>query len=128
MVLRLKILAATIFSLCTTISYANLNDALLVSTSSGKVQGFLDTTTTHVALQKWYGIRFAEDTSGANRWRPPKPFFGSEGIFNASAFGPACLQGRANGGNGTEVQSEDCLRVNVIAPKGTKNLPVYIYS
>ncbi|KAH8112629.1 carboxylesterase, partial [Phellopilus nigrolimitatus] len=103
--------------------------SLLVSTSSGPVQGFLDTNTTSVALQKWYGVRFAEDTSGVNRWRPPQPFVDTSGaIFNASQFGPACLQGRADGGNGTSVQSEDCLRINVIAPVGAKDLPVYIYS
>lgn len=103
-------------------------DPPLVQTTSGKVQGFLDTNTTSVPLHKWYGVRFAQDTSGANRWLPPKPYFDGTAIFNATAYGPACLQGRANGGNGTSVQSEDCLRINVIAPVGAKNLPVYIYS
>ena len=103
---------------------------LFVRTTSGNVLGFLDNATVPgTPLQKWYGIRYAQDTSGANRWRPPKPFVDTSGsVFNASAFGPACLQGRADGGNGTSVQSEDCLRVNVIAPAGAKNLPVYIYS
>lgn len=101
---------------------------LLVNTTSGKVLGYLDTTTTSVPLQKWYGVRFAQDTSGANRWQPPQPFFDGKDVFNASAFGPACLQGRTDGGNGTSVQSEDCLRVNVIAPVGAKDLPVYVYS
>ena len=50
-------------------------DPLLVQTTSGKVRGYLDANTTSVPLQKWYGVRFAQDTSGANRWRPPKPFF-----------------------------------------------------
>ncbi|KAI5119966.1 hypothetical protein M0805_004346 [Coniferiporia weirii] len=104
-------------------------DPLLVHTTSGSVLGYLDNTTTSVALQKWYGVRYAQDTSGTNRWRPPKPFTDTSGaVFNASQFGPACLQGRANGGNGTSVQSEDCLRINVIAPTGAKDLPVYIYS
>ncbi|KAL0061259.1 hypothetical protein AAF712_011917 [Marasmius tenuissimus] len=49
-------------------------------------------------------------------------------IFNATVYGPACLQGRADGGNGTSLQSEDCLRINIIAPAGARNLPVYIYS
>lgn len=103
-------------------------DTPLVQTTSGKVQGFLDTNTTSVPLHKWYGVRFAQDTTGANRWLPPKPYFDGTAIFNATVYGPACLQGRANGGNGTSVQSEDCLRINVIAPVGAKNLPVYIYS
>ena len=103
--------------------------SLLVSTTSGLVLGYLDNTTTSVPLQKWYGVRYAQDTSGVNRWRPPKPFVDASGeVFNASAFGSACLQGRADGGNGTSVQNEDCLRINVIAPVGAKDLPVYIYS
>ncbi|CAL1699648.1 unnamed protein product [Somion occarium] len=96
-------------------------------TTSGPVHGFLDTNTTSVPLNKLLGMPFAADTSGQNRWRPLKPVF-HEDVFDASAYGPACMQGRADGGNGTSVQSEDCLRVNVISPKGAKNLPVYVYS
>lgn len=103
-------------------------DPLIVQTTSGTVRGFVDTNSTNVTLNKWYGIRFAADTSGENRWRPPQPYFDGKDVFNASAFGPACLQGRADGGNGTSIQSEDCLRINVIAPEGAKNLPVYLYS
>ena len=106
------------------------SDPLLVSTSSGLVYGFLDNTTViSTPLQKWYGVRYAQDTSGANRWTPPQPVTETTGIiFNASEFGPACLQGRVDGGNGTSIQSEDCLRINIIAPLGAKDLPVYIYS
>ncbi|KAF9561897.1 carboxylesterase [Agrocybe pediades] len=101
----------------------------LVRTSSGLIQGFVDSTTTPVTLHKWFGIPFAEDTSGANRWKPPVAFKpkSRNSIFNASAYGPACMQGRADGGNGTSIQSEDCLRVNVIAPANAQNLPVYVY-
>ncbi|KAI0031650.1 carboxylesterase [Vararia minispora EC-137] len=103
-------------------------DPLLIRTTSGLVYGYADTATVPGAtLNKWYGVHFAADTSGANRWRPPQSFH-SAGVFNASAFGPACLQGRANGGNGTSVQSEDCLRLNIIAPTGARALPVYVYS
>ncbi|OCB92268.1 ABC protein [Sanghuangporus baumii] len=106
------------------------SNPLLVRTTSGPVLGFLDNTTVPTTpLQKWYGIRYAQDTSGARRWRPPKRFVDNSGrVFNASEFGPACMQGRTDGGNGTSVQSEDCLRINVIAPIGAKDLPVYIYS
>ena len=71
----------------------DLSNPLLVQTSSGPVRGVLDTNTTSAALQKWLGVPFAADTSGLNRWRPPKPVFNPE-VFDASDFGPACLQGR----------------------------------
>lgn len=123
-----KLVAAFLVLASSSIAVRATDPPLVVKTTSGKVQGFLDTSTTSVPLHKWYGVRFAQDTSGANRWLPPKPYFDRTSTFNATAFGPACLQGRANGGNGTSVQSEDCLRINVIAPVGAKNLPVYIYS
>ncbi|PPQ86399.1 hypothetical protein CVT25_003579 [Psilocybe cyanescens] len=101
----------------------------IVRTTSGLVRGYVGSTTTPVALNKWLGVPFAEDTSDANRWRPPIPIkTTSQDIFNATVYGPACLQGRADGGNGTSVQSEDCLRINIIAPADAKNLPVYLYS
>lgn len=69
---------------------------LLVDTTSGLVQGFLDTNTTDVPLKKWLGIPYADDTSGQNRWRPPQPVKVKSGqIVDASAYGPACMQGRS---------------------------------
>ncbi|KAH9485790.1 Para-nitrobenzyl esterase [Psilocybe cubensis] len=101
----------------------------IVLTTSGRVQGYVDSTTTPVALNKWLGVPYAEDTSGANRWRPPVPVKANlNEVINATVYGPACMQGRADGGNGTSIQSEDCLRINIIAPVNAKNLPVYMYS
>jgi hypothetical protein len=71
------------------------SDGLLVQTTSGLIQGFLDVNTTDVPLKKWLGVPFADDTSGKNRWRPPQPVQVKSGqVFNATAFGPACMQGR----------------------------------
>jgi carboxylesterase type B len=103
-------------------------DPLVVNTTSGMVRGYLDVNTTDVNLYKWYGVHFAESTAGASRWRPPQPYAYRQGVTNTTAFGAACMQGRANGGNGTQVQSEDCLFINIVAPVGAKNLPVYIYT
>ncbi|KAH7925326.1 alpha/beta-hydrolase [Leucogyrophana mollusca] len=105
----------------------DLPDPLIRNTTSGTVLGYLDTTTTSVDLYKWYGINFAATTAGANRWRPPQPYY-SETLINATAMGAACMQGIYNAGNGTQNQSEDCLFVNVVAPVGASNLPVYVYS
>lgn len=109
-------------------SSSSSNNPLVVKTTSGTIRGYLDTNATSVPLHKWYGVRYAQDTSGENRWVPPKPYSDTKNVFDATAYGPACMQGRADGGNGTSVQSEDCLRINVIAPVGAKNLPIYIYS
>ncbi|ESK84633.1 acetylcholinesterase precursor [Moniliophthora roreri MCA 2997] len=115
-----------------TVSRALASDpALIVSTTSGKVQGFVDTSIPgiNIPLKKWLGVRYADDTSGENRWRPPQHVkVEKKGVFNATAYGPACLQGRADGGNGTSIQSEDCLRINIIAPQNASRVPVYLYS
>ena len=90
MVWMLKLLLTTLFT-----GALAQSPGLLVQTSSGPVQGFLDASTTPVALNKWLGIPFAEDTSGENRWKPPVALTNqSNTIFNATAYGPACLQGR----------------------------------
>ncbi|KAG7091466.1 hypothetical protein E1B28_010497 [Marasmius oreades] len=103
---------------------------LIVSTTSGKIAGYVDRSVpgVNVPLKKWLGIRYAADTSFENRWRPPQPVLEIDKVYNATAYGPACLQGRIDGGNGTSVQSEDCLRINIIAPPDAHKLPVYIYS
>lgn len=101
-----------------------------VQTTSGLILGFTDTTTVaNNTLHKWLGVPYAADTSGQNRWRPPQPVRVplNHTAFNASAYGPACLQGRADGGNGTSIQSEDCLSINIIAPANATDLPVYLY-
>lgn len=70
-------------------------DGLIVQTTSGLVQGFLDATTASIPLKKWLGVPFADDTAGKNRWRAPQPVKVKPGhVFNATAFGPACMQGR----------------------------------
>ncbi|KDQ08356.1 hypothetical protein BOTBODRAFT_569583 [Botryobasidium botryosum FD-172 SS1] len=108
----------------TSLSYAT---PLRVFTTSGPVLGYQDTNTTAIPLNKWLGVRFAADTSYNNRWRPPQSYY-SPDVYNASAYGPACMQGRADGGNGTSIQSEDCLRINIIAPANASGLPIYLYS
>jgi carboxylesterase type B len=82
------------------------------------------------------GIRYGEDTSGANRFKPPRPYapaLGS-GRIDATKPGPACPQALGQLSpplallNVTEV-SEDCLNLNIARPKrtGTDLLPVMIW-
>ena len=77
------------------------------------------------------GIPFAAPPVGALRWRAPQAPPHWDGVRDASAFGPSCMQ-MSNGGNFGAVanQSEDCLTLNVFAPAnrpaGAK-LPVMVW-
>lgn len=74
-------------------------------------------------LQHFYGIPYGLDTSGENRFRPPRLYVPASGsVIDATKPGFACPQplGKSSPplgqGNVTEV-SEDCLNLNVVRPK-----------
>ncbi|PYH31665.1 carboxylesterase [Aspergillus neoniger CBS 115656] len=74
------------------------------------------------------GIPFGADTSGANRWRDPRPAEPWNGTFNATEFGAICpitLSILAD-----YAQSEDCLNLNIWTPATSpdEKLPVAIWS
>ncbi|KAI1376917.1 carboxylesterase family protein [Hypoxylon crocopeplum] len=87
-------------------------------------------------IEVFLNIPYAQDTSGANRFKPPRPFAPKAGsTITAQSYGPACPQALGEGlppltlSNVTEI-SEDCLNLNVARPKGlcTKDqLPVLVY-
>jgi para-nitrobenzyl esterase len=66
------------------------------------------------------------------RWRPPAPMQRWKGVREATAFGPACVQPQ---GKSASVYSpaaplpvsEDCLTLNIWAPKNAKNAPVFFW-
>ena len=71
----------------------------------------------------WLGIPFAEPPLGALRWRAPRPPAPWQGTRQALRYGPACPQlagpaGSADGAPaGEPTGSEDCLLLNVFAPR-----------
>ncbi len=77
------------------------------------------------------GIPYAAPPVGAARWTPPKPAPRWEGVREATAFGPPCWQPKSRGGtiysSPLPPMSEDCLSLNVWAPKGAKKLPVFVW-
>ena len=81
----------------------------VVSVSTGKLRG--SRTPDGGAVFK--GIPFAQPPTGDLRWRAPLPAKSWTGIREATAFGPPCVQGGAQGAKG----SEDCLYLNVWTPK-----------
>ena len=76
------------------------------------------------------GIPFAAPPIGDLRWRAPEPVIPWEGVRDASAFGPVCMQsGETVPGLGTEPMSEDCLYLNIWTPANGAgaNLPVMVW-
>ncbi len=83
------------------------------------------------------GLKYAT----AKRWEYPKLFEKWEGEYDATQYGPCCPQERAFTNDEetapffykefrrgqTFTYSEDCLNLNIVAPKNAKNCPVLIY-
>ena len=61
------------------------------------------------------GIPYAASPVGDLRWRPPAQVSGWQGVRDAAGSGPICIQ---NGGQ-IVPQDEDCLLLNVWAPRET---------
>ena len=79
-------------------------------------------------MRIYKGIPFAAPPVGKLRWRAPQPVKRWDGVKNADAFGPVCMQ-NAPGGSDQKV-SEDCLYLNVWSsakPGEKRPVMVWIY-
>src|SRR3954470_21865893 len=89
-----------------------------VATTAGRVRGFVDGD-----LDVFRGIRYGADT-GPRRFQPPSAPQPWKNVRDTREFGAASPQ------PGPEPnQSEDCLFLNVVAPRGraTRPRPVIVY-
>jgi len=87
-------------------------------------------------LDVFLNLRYAEDTSGENRFKPPRPHIPTLGsIVNANSYGIACPQPLNSFApplsltNITQT-SEDCLNLNIVRPNSThvaSRLPVMVF-
>jgi carboxylesterase type B len=87
-------------------------------------------------VDHFLGIRYAQDTGGVNRFKPPRLYTPAPGsLVDATALGTACPQplGQLNKplglANITEV-SEDCLNLNIARPASSGSselLPVMLW-
>jgi para-nitrobenzyl esterase len=96
-------------------------------TTSGEVAG-IDVGGGVVAFK---GIPYAAAPVGQMRWKPPGPAPSWTGMREATQFGAICPQparpdGAAAMGAGG-AQSEDCLFLNVWAPKAAHRAPVMVW-
>jgi para-nitrobenzyl esterase len=104
--------------------------------STGELIGFAQKNS---ASQTWLGIPFAQPPVGALRWRAPQPPALWSGVREALNFGSACPQlanpigDTPNAEPGTVTGHEDCLYLNVYAPRGSaeqaaqRKLPVMVW-
>lgn len=93
-----------------------------VGTVEGKAQG---------DLLVFKGLPYALPPVGPARWTPPRPFPDWRGLRRAANFGPACFQPPTPAGNiysdDPGPMSEDCLSLNIWAPKAAHNAPVFVW-
>ena len=87
-------------------------------------------------IETFYSIHYGQDTSGANRFKPPIPYIPAKGShIDATTAGPACPQPKGDSFKPLYLSivtdiSEDCLHLNVYRPEGTSpdaKLPVLLY-
>lgn len=91
-----------------------------VQTSCGLVTGLWD----RPGLAAFWGIPFAAAPIGKLRWRPPlPPVCNPNATLNAVKPSPACPQLSAS----KDVQSEDCLYLNVFSTLAATKKPVLVW-
>jgi len=99
---------------------------LTVTTDAGQIHG---KESGDGKVRIFLGIPYAAPPVGPLRWKPPQPPAPWKDVREATAFGPRCMQPdlmksvvfRDSG------PSEDCLTLNVWAPKDASKLPVMVW-
>ena len=101
------------------------------SISGGDVIGYIHEDRSHA----WLGIPYARAPIGDLRWRAPQEPIPWRGLLKAIEYGPACTQIGSSFGDPEAIEgsvhgSEDCLYLNVFAPKKmdqNEKLPVMLW-
>jgi len=82
-------------------------------------------------LNVFKGLPYAQAPVGPARWTPPRPVVDWQGVRQATAFGPACMQPTPQGqgiySDTLPGMSEDCLSLNIWAPKAARRAPVLVW-
>ena len=113
--------------------------ALLLGASAAQAQGPTIHTTSGLyvglddgQIDSFKDIRYAAPPVGPLRWRPPQPVVEPPTPQEALAYGPACPQvvypgGRTNAGGYAGPTDEDCLNLNIWAPRKARKAPVMVW-
>lgn len=98
----------------------------VVDAPAGRVEGLIDGT-----LRVFKGIPYSLPPVGSRRWKPPAPMPAWSGVRKATEFGAACFQPKPKVPNLYTADlgrmSEDCLTLNIWAPAGAHDMPVFFW-
>lgn len=98
-----------------------------IAVDGGAIEGF----ETPSGVAAWYGVPFAAPPLRDLRWKPPQPVQPWQGVLHTDRFAPECLQplrgSLQNHYFGNEATSEDCLYLNIWAPKNAAKAPVVVW-
>ncbi|KAJ7388413.1 neurexin protein binding [Desmophyllum pertusum] len=95
----------------------------VVETDSGAVVGKIEALPHGKSVHEYLGIPYAEPPVGELRFAAPKPAKPWSGIKRATEFGASCPQNQLpipRSPTRSDVDSEDCLFLNVFVPSTTK--------
>jgi para-nitrobenzyl esterase len=116
-----KLIAAMLLATAT----PALADAVAVD--GGQIEGIALSS----GVNAWLGVPFAAPPLRDLRWKPPQPVQPWQGVLHADRFAPECLQplrgSLQNHYFGNEATSEDCLYLNIWAPKNATKAPVVVW-
>ena len=82
-------------------------------------------------IRVFKGIPYALPPTGSMRWKPPAPSPGWQNTREATEFGFVCVQPKPQPASiyawDLRPMSEDCLSLNIWAPAGARNAPVFFW-
>jgi para-nitrobenzyl esterase len=78
-------------------------------------------------VQEWLGIPYAAPPVGKLRWAPPESPASWEGVRAMDHYGNVCMQPKAMAAAEPTPMNEDCLSLNVWAPRAARNLAVMVW-
>ena len=102
------------------------SNSIVVEAPAGMLGGIEDG-----GLRVFKGVPYASPPVGDARWKPPAPMLAWKGVRQATAFGPPCTQPDYPAGSIYAAElpagSEDCLSLNIWAPKEARGAPVFVW-
>lgn len=90
-------------------------NAPVVQLKNGALRG-----TVQDGAQVYLGVPYAKSPVGALRWQPPVPIDAWRGVRDAAQFGGRCAQNADLGLFAKAGGEEDCLNLNIYAPRNAK--------